>query len=276
MASRPVSHVALVLAAIVSCASPAVATWSVVAVDQGAGSVVIASAACVSQAAFASFPAEGLMDLQAIVVPGKGVAAAQAAADPTRANQDVIYVEINKGTDPRAILELLKNDPHIENRQFGIVDVLGRAAGFSGSKNGAVSVSRQGRVPGMGIVFSIQGNLLAGEEVVTAAVSALTAADGTLADRVMAAMEAADTKGGDKRCSCATTPSPKAPCQTKTAHVAYILRADPADKPGDGVNNGRYAMYLSATDQDILPSENANPVRTLRLRYDAWKKTRTR
>ena len=45
----------------------------------------------------------------------------------------------------------------------------------------------------------------------------------------MAAMEAADEKGGDGRCSCESAPRIDAPCETKTAHVAYILRADPGD-----------------------------------------------
>ena len=33
-----------------------------------------------------------------------------------------------------------------------------------------------------------------------------------------------------------------------------------------------YYAYLRVTDDDIRPSENANPVKTLRMRYDAWKK----
>jgi hypothetical protein len=31
-------------------------------------------------------------------------------------------------------------------------------------------------------------------------------------------------------------------------------------------------MYISVTDRDITPTENANPVKTLRLRYEAAKK----
>ena len=31
-------------------------------------------------------------------------------------------------------------------------------------------------------------------------------------------------------------------------------------------------MYLSVTDSDITPQEDANPVKTLRMRYDRWKK----
>ena len=86
----------------------------------------------------------------------------------------------------------------------------------------------------------------------------------------MAAMEAADTNGGDRRCDCNTEPRPEAPCNGKTSHVAYILQAHADDTSGDSFNNGDYKMYLSATDEDIRPSENANPVKTLRMRYDAW------
>jgi hypothetical protein len=88
----------------------------------------------------------------------------------------------------------------------------------------------------------------------------------------MAAMETADAKGGDKRCTCATEPKIAAPCDGKTAHVAYILAADRADAAGSSFNDGTYAMYVAVTDEDIKPTENANPVKTLRLRYDAWKK----
>ena len=273
MASRSASYVILSFL-LLGFASPAFATWSVIAVDQKTREVVIASATCVPQAAFASFPAKGLMDVQAIVVPGKGVAAAQAGVDRTRKNQQLIFDEIVKGTAPDAILEMLKQDPNVETRQFAIVDLQGRMIGFSGQKNLAASLSRQQQVPGTGIYFSIQGNILAGDEVVTAAMQAFVDTTGTLADRVMAAMETADARGGDKRCTCETKPLPAAAaaCESKTSHVAYILRADPADPNGAAFNDGQYAMYVAVTNDDIQPGENANPVKTLRLRYEAWKK----
>ncbi len=71
-------------------AAPAAATWSVIAVDARTGRVVIASATCVAQERLLSFPSKGLMDIQAIVVPGVGVAAAQAGVDVTRENQALI------------------------------------------------------------------------------------------------------------------------------------------------------------------------------------------
>jgi uncharacterized Ntn-hydrolase superfamily protein len=276
MASRPVSYV--ITALLSSVATPAFATWSVIAVDQKTREVVIASATCVPQAAFAGFPAKGLMDVQAIVVPGKGVAAAQAGVDRTRKNQQLVFDEIVKGTEPAKILELLKADPAIETRQFAIVDLQGRSVGFSGQKNLASSLSQQRQVPGTGIFFSIQGNILAGDEVVTAAMTAFENAKGSLADRVMTAMEEADARGGDKRCACATPPQPAATatCESKTSHVAYILRADAADKSGASFNDGTYAMYVAVTNDDIQPAENANPIKTLRLRYEAWKKAHSR
>jgi len=88
----------------------------------------------------------------------------------------------------------------------------------------------------------------------------------------MAAMEAADAKGGDKRCNCETEPKPKAPCDAKTAHVAYILISEKTDQTGTSHNDGKYHAYIHAADDDIKPHENANPVKTLRMRYDAWKK----
>ena len=218
-----------------------------------------------------AFPAKDLRDIQAIVVPGKAAAAAQAGVDSSRLNQQVIYHALINGTDPGEIIAMLQLDPAIERRQFGIVDTQGRHAGFSGARNGESSLHSTGVVEGEPIVYAIQGNILANEAVVHDAVAAFKSTGGALADRVMAAMEAADANGGDSRCTCASQPIPDAPCDGKTAHVAYILKAAAGDTPGAGFNDGDWSMYISVTDEDIQPHENGNPVKTLRLRYDAWK-----
>src|SRR5690606_12083928 len=186
------------------------------------------SATCVPQGRFPPVR-KGLMDIQAIVVPGVGVAAAQAGADNTRRNQNLIYQELQKGTSPEEIIELLKADSAIERRQFGIVDMQGRTAGFSGSGNGAVSLWMSDRVPGTQIVFSVQGNVLASDEVVYQAARAFREGEGDMLERMMRAMEVAEREGGDRRCTCASDPQPAATraCTMKTAHVAYILLADP-------------------------------------------------
>jgi uncharacterized Ntn-hydrolase superfamily protein len=247
--------------------SSAFATWSVVAVDRNTGRMVIASATCLALEEPTS-----LKGLQAVIVPGVGIAACQAQIDSSGRNQRVVYEELKKGTDPKEILRMLHADTSVQQRQYGIVDLTGRSAGFSGSNNLRVSLDRQGTVAGTGIFYSIQGNILRGEGVVTEAVKAFVEAKGALTDRVMAALETGDRLGGDSRCSCTTTPTAKAPCNGKTSHVAYILMAEKGDVSGDSHNNGKYAMYLTVTQGNIRPEENANPVRTLRMRYDAWRK----
>jgi hypothetical protein len=248
----------------------------VIAVDLSTGRVVIASATCVDQNdAF-------LMGIQAVVVPGKGVAACQASVDGTHTNQMLVYAELQKGTDPKRIIELLSADPAFQSRQFGILDLTGRSGGHSGLTNGYVSQHIEGQVPGTQIFYSIQGNILRPGEVVPNAVKAFVNARGAITDRVMAAMEAADASGGDSRCSCPPPPTdgstPAIPCDAKTAHVAYILMAERNDTNGDSHNNGKYAMYLTVTQpasggpNAIHAGENLNPVKTLRLRYDVWRK----
>ena len=79
------------------------ATWSVIALDARTGQVIIASATCVRQAGFPQRKPNGardLMDVQAVIVPGLGVAACQAGVDNTRENQMLVYNELRKGTPP--------------------------------------------------------------------------------------------------------------------------------------------------------------------------------
>jgi hypothetical protein len=266
-----------VLALLLFFPASAFATWSVIAVDRSTGRIVIASATCVNNDDMF------LPGVQAVVVPGKGVAACQAAVDGTHTNQMLVFRELQKGTDPKAIIEMLRADPAFQSRQFGIVDLEGRKAGHSGLTNGYVAQDMQGQVTGTEIFYSIQGNILRPGEVVPNAVKAFLATSGAITDRVMAAMEAADSSGGDSRCSCPTPSAdgskPSIPCDGKTAHVAYILMAEKTDTNGDSHNNGTYAMYINVSQpaadhaKGIKEGENLNPVKTLRLRYDAWRKT---
>src|SRR5688572_12632481 len=190
----------LLLASLLALPSTASATWSVVAVDMATGRVVIASATCVNRDdAF-------LRGVQAVIVPGKGIAACQASVDGTHTNQMLVFNELAKGTDPARIIELLSQDPAFQSRQFGIVDLTGRSAGHSGLTNGYVTQDIQGRVPGTQIFYSIQGNILRPGEVVPSAVTAFLTTKGALSDRVMAAMDAADAAGGDSRCTCPPPP----------------------------------------------------------------------
>jgi len=262
--------------ALLTLPSTASATWSIIAIDRNTGRMVISSATCAATAP------DMLKQLQAVVVPGVGIAAAQAGVDRTHENQKLIFRELQRGTHPAAIIRLLEDDPNIERRQFGIIDVMGRRAGRSGARNGWVSLDLQG-VSDDGIIWSVQGNIIASVEALTAAADIMQYGGGDVLDRVMLAMEAADARGGDSRCTCERDPLPEgAPCTAKTAHVSYLLAADPHDPLGEYApdhpesmeapyNDGEYYLYLMVVPSNTLPSEDANPVRTLRMRYDAWK-----
>ena len=256
------------------------ATWSVIAVDRATGRVVIASSTCTGTTD------DFLKDVQAVVVPGKGVAACQAGVDSaTHQNQTLVFDELQRGTDPARIIEMLSQDPGFQTRQYGIVDLQGRMAGHSGLTNGFVTQDVHGQAPGTEVFYSIQGNILRSGGVVPHAVKAFLATQGGVTDRVMAAMEAADAAGGDSRCTCQVPAVPASaasiPCTSRTTLVAYILAADSGDSNGPDDqpnlhNNGKYTMYITVSQPNqgprfqIKAGEDLNPVKTLRMRYDAW------
>ena len=98
------------------------------------------------------------------------------------------------GLDPQAALaHLLQDDPGREGRQVGIVDAAGLSASFTGTGCFEHATSLAG--PG----YACQGNILASARVVPAMAEAYEQASGPLADRMLAALRAAQREGGDRR-----------------------------------------------------------------------------
>ena len=177
---RPFALIALLLLAVPRAA---LATWSIIAIDIRTGQVIIASATCVRQMSFSGRQPNGardLMDVQAVIVPGIGVAACQAGVDNTRENQMLVYNELRKGTSPEKILEMLKQDPNIDRRQFGILAIpngttitrQNHMVGFNGAGNSTSSLYFGGQVGD--IYYQVQGNTLLGTDVVYRAALAIT------------------------------------------------------------------------------------------------------
>ncbi len=105
---------------------------------------------------------------------------------------------MESGKSSRDTLEvLLASDPEREIRQLGLIDAQGRPAAHTGTECMAWAGHR------IGPHFTVQGNLLAGEAVVTAMVEAYERAqkeEGTeLADWLLAALVAGQAAGGDRR-----------------------------------------------------------------------------
>ena len=94
---------------------------------------------------------------------------------------------------PAALKAALANDPLAAQRQIGVVHADGEAANHTGTKCYAWAGGRMG--PG----FSVQGNILTGEQVVDNMARAFTGAPGSLAERLLASLEAGQAAGGDSR-----------------------------------------------------------------------------
>ena len=101
------------------------------------------------------------------------------------------------GHDSEEVLAmLLKGDPRRDQRQLAIIDMRGSAANRNPS-GAAGSSLYWGCMSGR--FYACQGNTLAGREVVTAMGAAYEDTKGSLADRLMAGLVAADCVGGDHR-----------------------------------------------------------------------------
>lgn len=102
-----------------------------------------------------------------------------------------------EGKPPEQILaDLLRDDPQREQRQLAIIDMQGRAAVHNPT---AAPRPSQYWAAMTGRFYCCQGNTLAGRTVVTEMARAYEDTEGSLTDRLVAALVAADCAGGDHR-----------------------------------------------------------------------------
>ena len=118
-----------------------------------------------------------------------GVGALATQADANVAYKGLALSHLDEGaTAPVALQRLLEEDEGRAHRQVGIVDLDGNAASHTGTE----CIPWAGGRTGDG--YAVQGNCLAGEEVVAAMEEAWLAgsADAPLQDRLVAALAAGD------------------------------------------------------------------------------------
>ena len=158
------------------------ATFSIIALDPATGELGMA----VQSKAFA---------VGNRTVTGKGglvVLAHQASSNPMYGALGVQLVQA--GMSPKdALDQIVRSDEGRDNRQVAILDIQGRSAAWTGSgasdwKGHKCSVN-----------YCAQGNTLAGPSVVDDLARTFETSSGPLADRLMAALEAAQAAGGDWR-----------------------------------------------------------------------------
>ena len=161
---------------------PRPATFSIVARDPETDAVGVAV-----QSKFVSVGA---------VVP---FAAADAGAIATQSYANVAYgpeglEKLRAGTDAATVVEeLTAVDEEAPSRQIGVVGQDGSVAAFTGEE----CLDDAGHVTGE--QYAVQGNVLDGEETLSAMAAAYEDADSGLPEGLLAALEAGNAAGGDRR-----------------------------------------------------------------------------
>ena len=207
--------------------SVASATWSIIIINTRTGEVAIGSATCLSN-----------FDLRAaspVLVPGFGAAAAQSFIESTGFTRVVLRDAMVEGLDASAVFaKLAALDAGHQTRQYGYANVLGGVGNFSGS--GAFDY--KGGITGQvgDIIYTVQGNILTGEPVLAMAATAIENTTGSIAEKLMAGMQAARSMGGDGRCSCsssAPTSCGSPPTSfVRSASTGYMMIARTGDVAG--------------------------------------------
>ncbi|MEL6631857.1 MAG: DUF1028 domain-containing protein [Bacteroidota bacterium] len=170
-------------------------TFSIVAVDTATGEVGSAGASCVDLNSFPGFEDDFLGEL----FPGVGAINTQAFY--LGANQAAARNRMNLGDTPAQIIQwLIQNDfsGNPELRQYGIAAIIDgqpQAAGYTGSGTD----DYKNHITGPD--YSIQGNILLGQDILDSMEARFLRAEGDLACRLMSALQGANVVGADTRCT---------------------------------------------------------------------------
>jgi uncharacterized Ntn-hydrolase superfamily protein len=157
---------------------------------------------------------------------GVGAVATQSFVDPSYGPLGLDMMRAGKSA-PDALAGLLAADPEREVRQVAMVDAKGMVAAHTGKKD----IQAAGQHVGKG--YSVQANLMANDKVWPAMAKAFEAAKGDLAERMLAALEAAQAVGGDIRGqqSAALVVVPGTPSGRPWADRIFDLRVEDHPRP---------------------------------------------
>ena len=191
-------------------------TFSIVAMDPITGEVGSAGASCVDLDAN-NLPTD---DFLGELFPGLGAINSQAYYIP--ANQANARARMNEGYTPIEIIEWLINND-VQNqpqfRQYGIVGKVGENI-ETAAYTGVATDDYKNDITGPN--YSIQGNILLGEEVLNGMEAGFLNTEGDLACKLMGALQGANMVGADMRCTNNGTSS----------LFAFVKVAQPSDTFG--------------------------------------------
>ena len=227
-------------------------TFSIVAVDPSTGEVGSAGASCVDGAG-----SIGGVQIISKLIPNRGGINGQAwiCVNP-HINLDLGINEMMNGSSPEEIIQyLIDNDGcssqnfNPEFRQYGIVDFDSdgnpRSAGFTGSS----ADEYKGHL--LGDNYAIQGNILLGPEILEQMEAGFVNTEGSLAEKLMAAMQGANVPGADSRCIERNTSSTSAFLMVAQADDEFL----------------QPSLFLNVAEMPM----GEEPIDSLQTLFDEWQ-----
>ena len=234
--ASPFAVVAVAVAATLAAAAPLafgfagmpVHTFSIVARDSVTGDLGVA----VQSHYFAVGPVVPWAE------PGIGAVATQSFVEVAYGPRGLGLMKAGKSA-PEALAELVAADSGRGGRQVAMIDISGRVAAYSGPR----CIPAAGHL--VGEQFSAQANLMANDRVWPAMARAYRGARGDLAERLLAALEAAQAVGGDIR--------------GQQSAAILIVRGEASDRP--------WADRI----MDLRVDDSPRPITELRRLVTAWR-----
>ena len=213
-------------------------TFSICAVDTATGQVGSAGATCIPSAGTSAIiisdvhPGVGVIHTQSYLVAG---------------NQNYARSLMNLGLTPQQIIDSVvahdvQNNPSI--RQYGAVSL--DSGGLSAAYTGVNCFSYHNHITGPN--YAIQGNILLGQQILDSMEARFLNTPGSLACKLMAAMQGAKVPGADTRCMSYGISS----------FSAFVRVANPGDTPGN---------FLLDLTVNIYP-DSIDPIDTLQVLFN--------
>ncbi len=222
-------------------------TFSIVAVDSATGEVGSAGATCLQ----APNPPQGALIISDII---PGIGAAHTQAQWNQYNQSNMHDLMLQHFSPHEILSQVNIsdwDGDSTIRQYGIamLDTLGDIQ--TGAYTGVNCFDYKNH--NLGSYYSVQGNILLGQYILDSIESKFLHTSGSLADKLMAALQGANVPGADSRCLNEGVP----------AQSSFIRVAKPADTDS--------TLYLHLVVKSR--PNGMSPIDSLQTLFNLWKLT---
>src|SRR6188474_785986 len=191
---------------------------------------------------------------------GVGVVATQSFVDPSYGKLGLELMRTGKSA-PDALRSLLAGDDGREVRQVAMIDAQGRVDAWTGKND----IQAAGHIVGKN--FSVQANLMLNDKVWPAMARAFENTRGDLAERMLAALDAAQAAGGDirGRQSAALIVVTGKPTGQAWKDRTFDLRVDDHAKPLDELRRlvtlQRAYNHMNAGDLAVEKKDNEGALR---------------